>query len=165
MSRPGPRWSISESQYRAWDLALKIVGVPVLIIVAGWTLWDHHDKAQTDRMVRKQETAQQYAQSLFDKKILKAQDLIAKGVFLSLKPTDDAARTDFLASYSQLQGLTDRDDPLVAAFQPVATCLNQKCDVERLKTAVQQSAPASGAAITQEVKKRVLATGIQIVQK
>jgi hypothetical protein len=89
-------------------------------------------------------------------------DLIAKGISLSLNTTNPELRTQFLISYSQLQAVADRNNDLVIAFKPIYDCLNQNYDAEKVKAAVQQAAPAAGKALAKEVKDRVIATGIAI---
>src|SRR6266849_10839902 len=106
---------ITEAQYRSWDLLLKIIGVPVLIIAGTWTLWERYDDSKAQKKVRQQQEGQEYAHKLFEKKLSTSQELTAKGVLLTLNPTNQDARAQFLIAYRQLQVVADGNNDVVLA--------------------------------------------------
>jgi hypothetical protein len=161
--RQRPRLPVAtESQYRTREVILKAIGVPLVIMAAGWAAWQYYDKSQTDKMECKQREAQEYAHRLFDKKLRAMDDLIAKSISLSLNAANPELRTQFLISYRQLQAVAGGNNKLAIAFKPIYDCLNQNCDAETVRAAVQEAAPAAGKAVATEVKERIIATGVAI---
>jgi hypothetical protein len=147
---------MEERVYRAWDVGLKFVGLPVLMIGAIWGWYQYYDQKDLNHKLRQQAVEQERRVQIWNDHIALAKRLYQlTGTITSTKGRDrvEAERKFWTLYHGELQLVESPNSALRQYAAAFAVCLERQCATEEMSGITYQAGRAQWIEQEERIKQ------------